>query len=299
MVDSGRAAKPNARHLPDFIAVGPPRTGTTWLHGVLYHRVSLPEGVKETHFFDFHYAKGIQWYLHYFRNSADGYPIGEITPSYFGSAEARERIRAELPDCRIICTLRDPVARAWSHFRKLQFHGSSGATFEDEVRNNPEIHETGRYAFHLRAWRESFGESNVGVFFYDDLEADPQSFVDAICRFVGVEPVELTSEVTKFLDRNEVPRAPRNRSIAKAADDLMNWLQSRHAHRWIGVLGRIGVWRLCAANGEQFASLSPEVEARVREYFMPEVEALEQLVGRDLSAWKPAHQDHTPAASSR
>jgi hypothetical protein len=182
------------------------------------------------------------------------------------------------------------VARAWSHFRKLRSAGLAGESFEDEIRANVYIRETSRYAFHLQAWRERFGELNVGVFFYDDLVADPQRFADAVCRFVSVSPVKLTPEVTQFLDRNEVPRAPRKSARAHGAGQFMFWLHSRHAHRLIDTLGRIGVWQLCAGNGEEFPPLHPALETRLKEYFLPEVEALEELVGRDLSAWKPARR---------
>ena len=47
-----------------------------------------------------------------------------------------------------------------------------------------------------------------------------------------------------------------------------------------------GVWKFCFGGGEEFAPLDPEVDARLREHFRPEVEALERLIGRDLSAWK-------------
>ena len=115
-------AKDNSRgrgitRLPDFLVVGPPRTGTTWLHGVLYHRACLPERTKETHFFDMFYSKGIDWYRAYFRRCADEAIAGEVTPTYFSLAHVRERIARDLPGCKIVCTLRDPVARAWSWYR--------------------------------------------------------------------------------------------------------------------------------------------------------------------------------------
>ena len=40
------------------------------------------------------------------------------------------------------------------------------------------------------------------------------------------------------------------------------------------------------SGGEKFVPLSPEIDARLRDRFRPEVEALEDLIGRDLSAWK-------------
>ena len=53
--------------LPDFIHVGPPRTGTTWLHEVLKGHVGLPEG-KSTRFFETEYHRGIEWYADFFKD---------------------------------------------------------------------------------------------------------------------------------------------------------------------------------------------------------------------------------------
>jgi hypothetical protein len=48
--------------MPDFIAIGPPRTGTTWLHGLLSFRACVPREIKETRYFDIFYARGAQWF---------------------------------------------------------------------------------------------------------------------------------------------------------------------------------------------------------------------------------------------
>src|ERR1700676_3185895 len=97
--------------LPDFIAVGPQRTGTTWVHEVLKPHLGLPRGIKETDFFLKNYAKGMQWYLEFFR----GYPpqmlLGEVDPNYFGEDVVRERIEKDIPGAKIVVTLRDPVER--------------------------------------------------------------------------------------------------------------------------------------------------------------------------------------------
>jgi hypothetical protein len=298
LIANDKSRSRSTGRMPDFIAIGPPRTGTTWLHGVLYHRTWLPRAVKETHFFDRYYDKGLQWYLDCFRAHADGRLVGEITPAYFASPVVRDRAARCLPQCKIICTLRDPVARAYSHYRKLHTVGMTRGGFADEVMNNGEIREASRYAFHLRAWRELFGERNVRAFLYDDLEAHAQGYADAICRFIGVAPLELTPEVNRSLDRNEVRRGARNRVIARRARDFMYWLQSLQAHRTIETLGRARLWQLCAYSGEEFAPLTPALEAQTRQHFLPEVEALEELLERDLSAWKPAGQAARLAADS-
>jgi len=284
-----RMTKPSRRRqrLPDFIAIGPPRTGTTWLHGVLYHRACLPEGVKETRFFDMFYGRGLEWYARYFRGCDHKRPVGEVSPSYFHRPEVRERIAHHLPGCQIICTLREPVARVYSHYRLLHAQGLIRGSFEQEVTTNADLLEANRYGLHLRGWYELLRRDRMAVFFYDDLEADPRAFADAVCRFIGVPPLVLTPEISHFLDRNEVKYGSRSRVLAYNARRLRYWLQGHHAHWVAELLRRAGLWRFCAGRGPEFAALPPHLEARLRERFLPEVEAVEKLTGRDLSAWKP------------
>jgi len=273
--------------MPDFIAVGPPRTGTTWLHGVLCHCANVPRGLKETHFFDTFHSKGLDWYLRYFDRGTHGRPIGEITPAYFGSAIARERIARDLCKIKIVITLRDPVARAYSQYRKMMRGGLLRGSFQHEVAANAHMRESSRYGFHLERWREQFGADNVAVFFFDDLATAPQRFADGACDFIGAGRVPLTPEVAASLDRNEVTRGPRWRALAYAARHLQMWLGSRGAFSLTDALRRAGIWRLCFESGAEFPPLSAEADARMREFFLPEVEAVERIVKCDLSAWKP------------
>src|SRR6266567_1488118 len=90
----------NKFRLLDFLAVGPPRTRTTWLHHILTGHVGLPRGKKETHFFSSRYSFGLEWYARHFERCLPELPVGEVCPSYFGREEARERIKLHLPDCR-------------------------------------------------------------------------------------------------------------------------------------------------------------------------------------------------------
>src|SRR5208337_3499439 len=46
------------------------------------------------------------------------------------------------------------------------------------------------------------------------------------------------------------------------------------------------VWEFCQGRGELYPRLTPEQDERLRARFIPEVEALEELLMIDLSAWK-------------
>ncbi|MGH7781264.1 MAG: sulfotransferase family protein [Candidatus Binataceae bacterium] len=283
------------RRLPDFIAVGPQRTGTTWLHQVLAGRVGLPE-TKETDFFLKNFDRGLDWYLAFFDACPSGAPIGEIDPNYFGAAAARERIAAMLPRCRVIVSLRDPTERAWSSYRTMRRDAWTRIGFEATVMRNEIIRESSRYAFHLANWQRDFGADRVMVCLYDDLEADPQAYLDRICEFIGAPPITVRGTPGATERVNTVTEAPRNRKLAQSARDARDWLAMHRWHRTGRALGRLGLWRFAFAGGEEFGAMDRAAEARLREYFLPEIEELEVLIGRDLDSWKRPHARETVAA---
>lgn len=277
---SGRVPEPTRGRLPDFLGVGPPRAATSWLDAVLRGHVGLPREIKEVDFFIENYARGIDWYMSYFRDCDPNLPAGEICPSYY-SPIGRERIALHIPHCRIICTFRDPVEWRYSFYKLALRNAWTGDDFETWVAQNPVNADRG-----LEAWFETFGRDRVLVMIHDDLEADAQSYLDRVCDFIGIVHIAIAESPIAERRINTFSAPPRNPRLARRARKLRDWLKSREAYGTINLLGRAGLWRYCFEGGEEFAPLSPEVEARLRGRFRPEVEALEDLIGRDLSAWK-------------
>lgn len=271
--------------LPDFIAVGPGRTGTTWLHRVLEGQVDLPYGVKETQFFNTFYAKGIDWYAHHFRYATGERKVAEICP-YFIDLQARDRIKMHIPNCKIITTLRNPVDHSYSAYKLLRHYVWARGTFEEVLNTRPHLDRGNRYAFYLKGWFDKFGRENVLVTMYDELRSDPQSYLNRVCDFTGVSRIALAEKGEVSDDVNAYARAPRNRKLAQNARHVMWWLKGRQAYGVIDLLERAGVWQFCYGRGEAFPPLTAEQEKMLRERFRPEVEALEDLLKIDLSAWK-------------
>jgi hypothetical protein len=276
--------------LPDFIAVGPPRTATTWLEWILKGRVGLPAGIKETDFFGNNYGLGVEWYKIHFSQCDPALPQGEICPVYFDSADVRERIVRHIPRARIIVTLRDPVERVYSHYRLLRHEGWLGpipledALAKDLKWNGPgNLHGSNRYAAHLREWQRIFGAENVLVLLHEDLLADPQAYLDKVCKFIGIEKFKLEKSQARRRV-NTVERAPRSPRLAKRARKirgrLIQW-------RWYGVFNACQpLWNFCAGGGELFGPIDSDLAARIRAELRPEIETLEILLQRDLSNWK-------------
>jgi hypothetical protein len=120
---------------------------------------------------------------------------------------------------------------------------------------------------------------------HDDLEANAQTYLDGVCGFIGIESFALTKSPVGERRVNTFSAPPRNQRLARRARKLRDWLRAREAYGAINLLGRAGLWRYCFEGGAEFAPIDPAAEARLRDRFRPEVEALAQLIGRDLSAW--------------
>ncbi len=272
------------RKLPDFIGIGPGRTGTTWLDQVMRGYVDLPEGVKETEFFNHFYDNGIDWYARHFRHATGERKIAEICP-YFIYPEARERIKLHIPNCRLIVTLRNPVDHLYSAYKLLRHFVWARGSFE-EVLAKGHLDPSTRYASNLKSWFDAFGRENVIVSRYEELRADPQRYLDHIASFVGISKIPLAGRTDVGDEVNAFARAPKSRRLARNARNFHQWLKSRQAYPVVNFLDRAGVWKYCFGRGEAFPPLSPELELKIIQRVTPEIDALEELLQIDLSAWK-------------
>jgi len=280
------SALPVLAKLPDFIGIGPPRTATTWLHEMLTGSVGLPDQVKETNFFRWNYDKGLDWYVSLFRNAPSDRPIGEFSPNYFAASEARERIARHIPKCKIICTLRDPVERLYSNYRKMYEQAYFLGSFEESLERRPDLLEWSRYALHLMRWIDAFGRESVLVLIHDDLKEDPQTFLDRACDFIGIPSISL-SEKSRVSDRvNAITNAPKYPRVAMAARLVKDRLEAAGLYRVIRLLDRGGLRKALFAGGPTFAPLRKDTEAWLRDYFRADVESLEKILDCNLQNWK-------------
>jgi Sulfotransferase domain len=205
-----------------------------------------------------------------------------------------------MPDCKIVTTMRDPVDRLYSVYKTLRHSAlARRGTFEQTLNVWPSMAKGNRYASHLKGWFDTFGRENVMVTIYDELRSDPQAYVNRVTDFMGIERIALSARPSIGDDVNSFSRAPKNRKLARNAFKFMYWLKGHQAYGLINQLERAGVWEFCAGRGEPFPPLTPEQDARLRERYRPEVEALEEMLMIDLSAWKKprASRDAEKAAA--
>lgn len=280
-------ARERSPRLPDAIGIGMPRTGSTWLYDVLRDSVDMPAGVKDTHFFYRFANKGIEWYARHFRYATGDRKIVEICPGIFFSQSARELLKTSIPDCKIFVTMRDPVERTYSEYKMLRHYGNvRRGSFDYVLKTWTNLAGGNRYAPLLKAWFDSFGRENVLVTMYDELRAEPQKFVNRVTDFIGIDRIALAARPKISTEVNSFSRAPANGRLARRATRFEFWLKSHQAYRVDDLLDRAGAWKFCRGRGAPFPPLTAEQDALLRERYRPEVEALEDLLGVDLSAWK-------------
>jgi len=276
----------NASALPSFFIIGPPRTGTTWLHNVLSRCASLSHPTKETRFFDQHFDLGLAWYRSHFRRVPEGRVMGEVAPTYFASPLARQRIRGIIPQAKIVCVFRNPVDRVVSLYRLKRAYGLIRWSFDEALKNDPELMETSRYAFHLRHWKQTFGDAQVMVTVHEDIGSDPQSYLDRLANFLALPRLKLTSIELRRVLTSEDMTEPRHYYWTRGALLMSEWARRRRLDRVVATAKRMGGLKLFIGGGRRFSQLSPPERERLRKLFRPEVDQLEAMLNRSLAAWK-------------
>jgi hypothetical protein len=256
------------------------------LHEVLRGRAILPAPTKETRFFDLHFNRGIHWYRAHYPNSIEDLPIGEIAPTYFASDEARRRIAWWNPKAKVICTLRDPVERVLSLYRLKKAYGAFPWALEEAIVRDAELIESGRYATHLAGWQRVLGSDQVLVTFYEDLQNDPQAYIDQVADFIGVPRFALTPSQIKRVHTSATMTHPRNYSWTRTASNVADWLKARRLGHVVATVKQSHAIKLFLGGGRAFEELTEHMSGRLYEIFRPEVENLEVLLHRDFSHWK-------------
>lgn len=187
--------------LPDFLIIGAQKAGTTTLHHALAHHPALylpPR--KELRAFDASTAPDPAAYASHFASAPPHALCGEASPGYLTHPRAPDRIHRLLPHARLILTLRDPIARAysqyWDHRRWLRvtesFDALAARPLADVYRpGQPGYFSRGNYAIYLDRYLERFAPEQILVLRFAELQTDPTAFFARVFAFLGVPPIDL------------------------------------------------------------------------------------------------------------
>lgn len=294
---------------PNFLILGAAKSGTTSLyHYLKQHPQVYMSDPKETRFFELDYHKGMEFYWNtYFKGWEGQRAIGEASPSYIYLPYVPERVKAELPEAKLIAILRNPVDRAFSHWwmtfslgvENLSFEAAiqanleqlrSGFSFEGEegeklwresiywgkkrrVAKRRWYLDMGYYAQQLKRYLALFPRSQIKILFFDDLCQNHLALVADMARFIEVDPgFELPDDT------------PQMAATPKAGLPLLRWARIFHIQRFIPQFLRSGLANFLARYGSKPA-MSPATRSWLVKHYYEHNRELEQIVERYLSYW--------------
>lgn len=265
------------RSLADFLVIGTMRGGTSSLYRYLgKHPQIVPSLRKEIEFFTWYYGKGLTWYRAHFplalrrqlvASSERPLLTFEATPYYLFHPWAASRAGTTLPEAKLIVLLRDPVDRAFSHYRHMRRLGLEDLTFEEAIRaeenrlaaaeerltEDPgyvsKVHHRysylarGCYAEQLERWFARFDREAFLILRSEDLFVNPKATYTRILEFLGLPPRNLPAFSNySYMSMPRVPmeefepglRAeleeffePHNRKLTDLLETGIRWRRSR------------------------------------------------------------------------
>jgi hypothetical protein len=218
------------RPLPDFLVIGTKRGGTTSLWRYLIQHPLVPRlfpawNTKTSHYFEENFGRGEAWYRSHFptvrqrtaleRRHGAAPRAGEAAPLYMFHPLASSRVAAVMPRTRIVVLLRDPVERAYSHWKERRTEGVEPLGFAEalaaeESRTAGErermiadpgyfsnaydwysYRARGCYLEHLKPWLDLFDRSQLLFVPSETLYREPAATYARVLDHIGLPPCEL------------------------------------------------------------------------------------------------------------
>lgn len=300
--------------MPNFLIIGAAKCGTTSLYKYLKtHPQIFMSTPKEPKFFayegenprpDFFLGQtpisSLESYLRLFESGRNHKAIGEASTVYLYSAKAPHRIRHHIPNARLVAILRDPVERAFSHYLFFSQAGrESSATFQealqaesDRIRRNIYsgwfYRDRGYYYAQLKRYFDLFPREQLRIHLYQDFCADRKGVVRDVLRFLEVDE----SLLPDIGEKHNVIAVPRSRIINAALNRqtrlrplVRACLPAQGRKRLLNWLNRLNSKR---------PQLAPEIRAELIEGYRDDILKLQDLIGRDLSAWLRVDKSERP-----
>lgn len=252
------------------------------------HEECFVPRVKDIYFFDRYFHNGFDWYGSFFSDAPpSARAIGELSHDYLYSDAAAERIATALPGVKLLTFLRAPVDRTFSEVNYLV---RSGLVRSDDLRTAlrlfPEALDHSRYARYLASYIERFPPPQMGIFFYDALEADPVAFAREVFSFLGLDLVDGVD----YRERVLPAARPRSRVLARAARAAATSARNAGVPRLVGRAKASSIARMLYAPFPEHAR--PTLTAVDRDWLHaeldPSIVELERMLGIDLTSWRSA-----------
>lgn len=293
---------------PDFFLIGAMKAGSTALHHCLNkHPDIFMSRPKEPGFFsrDDRFAKGYIWYRGYFKGAADSQVWGDSSTCYSRMPiypNTAARIYNVNPNAKFLYVVRDPVLRAFSHYKhrmdETVISGRPILTYKEFLKVDTEVLNTGKYYYQIKPYYDLFGADNVYVCSFCDLVDNTSKTLFEICSFLNVDPSSLSETIfpikneagssLNYFYTNQYIRVLRNSLLVKPIIDLMPSSAKKAGVSVLkSTLMRSGLMRKKVTKDHAVLSVPDEEDKRfLSEYYKNDLTDFQALTGLDITCWK-------------
>jgi len=285
----------------DFLIIGAQKSGTTTLFQLLdeHPGIYVPPG-KEVPVFtrdDLSEVDLATYMDEHFGAMPQGDLIGKVTPHYLVDPRVPARIATFAPNAKLVVILRDPVDRAFSHYRMSVRRELETRSFDQAVEDmlrpenlaiaralpagrsseNLTYVVWGEYGRLLQPYADQIAKGQMLVLYMSDLEADPEATLRKLVGFLGLDYAPVPSLGQKMHQGGDRERLPVLKILRRVGIARKLWRLVPHRIR-SRMLFRFGQWNVVASQGVDGA-ISPATTARLRAHFAHDGARLTTLSG--------------------
>ncbi|MDH3729075.1 MAG: sulfotransferase domain-containing protein [Myxococcales bacterium] len=289
------------RNQVDFLLIGAQKSGTTslWKHIVAHPQTYLP-ATKEVEFFSDsqRFERGLDWYWQtYFEDAPPHACKGEATTQYMMFPQVPGRIHDAFPEVKLLALLRNPIDRAYSHYRMTAMRGHESRSFEECIAalqsasgaDAPiDLHHDylrlGEYGRILGNYLLRFERQQFCLVFTEDLEADPVTLIRKVYQFLEIDPDFCPDNIEKRFNVSGDQPVPAlselvRRVVGKARRlPLLNRVISQDRYEAFKFWTRTEL----KVNTSPTAGPNATMRALLRAHFAPDVARLRRNFGVDI-----------------
>jgi hypothetical protein len=232
----------NRRPLPAFLIIGTMRGGTSSLFKYLgSHPDTAASLRKEVNYFTRYWDRGPDWYRAHFPITRRRLAF-EASPNYLFHPFAAVRAAETVPDAKLIVLLREPAARARSHYDHMVRLGFERRCFTRALESESRLvrealaclerdedawqpmyfrysyMSRGYYADQLERWLSSFPIENLLVIWSNDFFGSPYEALDTISNFLGIRPRRFSGVDRNFSIPSVLRKGPQGRKVSSMPD---------------------------------------------------------------------------------
>ena len=278
--------------LPNFLGIGAPKCGSTWIHELLqqHPQVYMPTKRKEINYFNLedNYQKGIEWYESFFpdEEEAKSYKsIGEFTPRYFYNPDKCLARIVELNTVnKLIIILRHPTKRTYSQYCHAVRAGQNRSTFQRFLDDKPWVVKHSLYASKIEPFLKHFAPEQICCLIFEEAIQDVEATKQLLAEFLEISYKDFPSNAG--VKSANVSYLPRIKWLNHWTSELNRNLTA-HDLDWIINFGRnLGVPKLLRIGATKIPPMTTETKVQLDEIFSEDIENLEKLLKINLDVWR-------------